>query len=71
VTELGEDAGTDHLPFAQAGVPAMSILHFPYEEYHLPEESPALVDERLMADAVDLAVAMTESLLADPVSRDG
>jgi aminopeptidase YwaD len=70
VTELGEDAGTDHLPFAQAGVPALSILHFPYEEYHLPEESPALVDERLMADAVDLAVAMVESLLADPVPRD-
>jgi hypothetical protein len=64
VTELGEEAGTDHLPFAQAGVPAMSILHFPYEEYHLPEESPALVDERLMADAVDLAVAMVEGMVA-------
>ena len=64
VTELGEEAGTDHLPFVQAGVPAMSILHFPYEEYHLPEESPALVDERLMADAVDLAVAMVEGMAA-------
>jgi hypothetical protein len=70
VTELGKEAGTDHLPFAQAGVPAMSILHFPYEEYHLPDESPALVDERLMADAVDLAVAMVESQLAEPVPRD-
>jgi hypothetical protein len=67
VTELGEEAGTDHLPFARAGVPAMSILHFPYEEYHLPEESPALVDEQLMGDAVDLAVAMVESQLAEPV----
>ena len=69
MTELGQEAGTDHLPFVQAGVPAMSILHFPYEEYHLPEESPALVDERLMSDAVDLAVAMAESIVADPVPR--
>ena len=64
VTELGEDAGTDHLPFAQAGIPAMSVLHFPYDEYHSPEDSSDLVDEALMADAVDLAVAMVESQLA-------
>ena len=68
VTELGRDAGTDHLPFAQAGIPALSILHFPYEEYHLPEESLDLVDEALMRDAVDLAVAMVESLLGQPVA---
>ena len=68
VTELGQDAGTDHLPFAQAGIPAVSILHFPYEEYHLPEESLDLVDESLMRDAVDLAVAMVESLLKEPVA---
>ena len=69
VTELGEDAGTDHLPFAQARIPAMSVLHFPYDEYHSPEDSSDLVDEALMADAVDLAVAMVESQLAEPVER--
>ena len=69
VTELGEEAGTDHLPFVQAGVPAVSILHFPYDEYHLPDESPDLVDERLLADAVDLAVTLVESQLARPVAR--
>lgn len=69
VTELAAEAGTDHLPFAQAGIPALSILHFPYEEYHLPAESPELVDERLLEDAVELAVALVESQLADPVSR--
>jgi Peptidase family M28 len=69
VTELGAEAGTDHLPFAQAGIPALSILHFPYEEYHLPEERLELVDETLMSDAVELAVAMVESQLADPVPR--
>ena len=68
VTELGEDAGTDHLPFAEAGIPALSILHFPYEEYHLPEESLDLVDEQLMADAVELACDLVESQLVEPVA---
>lgn len=69
VTELGQEAGTDHLPFAEAGIPALSILHFPYEEYHLPEESLDLVDERLLADAVELAVELVESQLAAPIER--
>jgi hypothetical protein len=69
VTELGEEAGTDHLPFAQAGVPALSILHFPYEEYHLPEDTPGLVDEQLLTDAVALAIEMVQSLVDDPVPR--
>ena len=69
VTELGQEAGTDHLPFAEAGVPALSILHFPYEEYHLPDESLDLVDEQLMADAVELAVELVESQLAAPIER--
>lgn len=69
ITEIGEEAGTDHLPFAQAGVPAVSILHFPYEEYHLPEDTPALVDEQLLADAVALAIDMVQSLVDDPVPR--
>ncbi len=69
VTELDEEAGTDHLPFAQAGIPALSILHFPYEEYHLPDESLDLIDEAKLQDAVDLAAAMVESQLADPIPR--
>jgi hypothetical protein len=65
VTELGQEAGTDHLPFAQAGIPAVSILHFPYEEYHLPEDTPALVDERRLDDAVALAVDLVRSFVED------
>jgi Iap family predicted aminopeptidase len=61
-----EDAGTDHVPFATAGIPAISILHFPYEEYHLPEDTLDLVDEQLLADAVDLAAELVELLLAAP-----
>ncbi len=69
VTELGEEAGTDHLPFAQAGIPAVSILHFPYDEYHLPDDTLALVDERRLADAVALAIDVVQSLVDDPVPR--
>lgn len=60
-TALGGDAGTDHVPFAEAGVPALSVLHFPYEEYHLPEESLELVDEQRMDDAIAIAIAVVES----------
>jgi Iap family predicted aminopeptidase len=62
-----EDAGTDHVPFATAGIPAISILHFPYEEYHLPEDALDLVDEQLIGDAVELAAELVE-LLATPGS---
>jgi hypothetical protein len=67
VMEAG--AGTDHFHFAQQGVPAVSILHFPYPEYHLPDDVPALVDERKLEDAVDLAAALVESQLRRPVPR--
>jgi len=59
--------GVDSHWFADAGVPAVTILHFPYDEYHLPADSPALVDERLMDDAVALAVELVESQLLHPI----
>ena len=59
--------GVDSHWFADAGVPAATILHFPYDEYHLPAESPDLVDERLLDDAVALALALVESQLAHPI----
>ena len=68
-TSIAEEAGTDHLPFAKEGIPAASILYFPYDEYHLPEERIELVDEQKLADAVDLAVALVESQLTLPVAR--
>lgn len=68
VTELGQEAGTDHLPFAEAGIPAVSILHFPYEEYHLPEDTPALVDEQRLDDAVALAIELVQSFVDEPVA---
>jgi Iap family predicted aminopeptidase len=61
--------GVDSHWFADAKVPAATICHFPYDEYHLPDDLPELVDERRMEDAVDLAVALVESQLARPIVR--
>ncbi len=61
--------GVDSQWFAERRVPAATILHFPYDEYHLPAESPSLGDERLLADAVELAVVLVESQLEHPVPR--
>lgn len=61
--------GSDHYPFATEKIPAVCILHFPYPEYHLPDETLDLVDEQKLADSVDLAVALVESQLERPVAR--
>lgn len=61
--------GVDSHWFAERKVPAVTILHFPYDEYHLPAESPELVDPNLMDDAVALAVALVESQLEHPIPR--
>jgi hypothetical protein len=61
--------GVDSHWFAERNVPAVTILHFPYDEYHLPAESPELVDAALMDDAVRLALALVESQLEQPIPR--
>lgn len=66
---FGPVGGTDHYWFAQHDVPAASILHFPYPEYHLPQERFELVDERKLEDAVELALGLVESQLSRPVPR--
>ena len=66
---FGPVGGTDHFWFAQSDIPALSILHFPYPEYHLPEERIELIDERRLDDAVELALALVEGQLEQPVAR--
>jgi hypothetical protein len=61
--------GVDSHWFAERKVPAATILHFPYDEYHLPAEAPELVDGALMDDAVALALALVESQLDRPLPR--
>jgi Iap family predicted aminopeptidase len=59
--------GVDAYPFAENGIPAATIAHFPYAEYHLPVERMELVDEQRLSDSVDLATLLVESLLEQPV----
>ncbi len=61
--------GVDSHWFAAAGVPAATILHFPYDEYHLPAESLELCDPNLMDDAVALAQALVKSQIDYPIPR--
>jgi hypothetical protein len=60
--------GIDSHWFAESPVPAVTILHFPYDEYHLPSDSPALAEEQLLDDAVRLGLALVDSQLERPIS---
>ena len=59
--------GVDAFPFHEKGIPAASISHFGYEEYHLPAERIELVDEQRLADSVQVSGLLIESLLDEPV----
>jgi hypothetical protein len=61
--------GVDSHWFAQEGVPAVTLAQFPYDEYHLPDESPDLAEEQVLSDTVALASALVESLVVHPIAR--
>jgi Iap family predicted aminopeptidase len=56
--------GVDSHWFAEAGVPAVTLLHFPYDQYHLTSDVATLVDERQLEDSVSLGLALVDHLLA-------
>lgn len=56
--------GSDHWPFAQAGIPALALTVHPYAEYHTPAETVELVDAHKLDDAVDAACRIVQRLLA-------
>ncbi len=62
--------GSDHVPFADVGIPSVAITYHPYPEYHTPQERPELVDEARLAGAVDVAVDLVESQLDAPAARE-
>jgi Iap family predicted aminopeptidase len=62
--------GVDAFPFHEKGIPAATVSHFGYNEYHLPSERLELVDEQRLADSVELATLLIESLLEQPVQAD-
>jgi Iap family predicted aminopeptidase len=59
--------GVDAFPFHEKGIPAATVSHFGYDEDHLPTERLELVDEHRLADSVEVATLLIESLLEQPV----
>jgi aminopeptidase YwaD len=59
--------GVDAFAFHEKGIPAASLSHFPYDDYHLPSERLELIDEQKLADSVELASRLIASLLDEPV----
>jgi hypothetical protein len=59
--------GIDSHWFVENKIPAVTLLRFPYDDYHLPTDVPALVDEQQLDDTVALGLALVESQVADPV----
>jgi len=62
--------GVDAFPFHEKKIPAATISHFGYNEYHLPSERLELIDEQRLSDSVELATRLIESLLEQPVPRE-
>jgi Iap family predicted aminopeptidase len=59
----------DDYPFSVEGIPTVSLVHFPYPEYHSTRESATLVDPARMRDTIALATHMVETQLSLPVQR--
>lgn len=59
----------DDYPFAQQGIPTLSLVHFPYPEYHSTAERLELVDRERVRDTVELATHAVLELMANPVPR--
>jgi aminopeptidase YwaD len=57
----------DDYYFATEGIPTVSLVHFPYPEYHSQEEVLRLVDANRVADTVELATRLVQTQLALPV----
>jgi Zn-dependent M28 family amino/carboxypeptidase len=60
--------GVDAFAFHEKGIPAATLCHFPYDEYHLPTERMELVDAQRLSDSVELATLLIESLVEQPVA---
>jgi Iap family predicted aminopeptidase len=62
--------GVDAFPFHEKGIPAATVSHFGYDEYHLPSERLELIDEQRLSDSVEVATLLIESLLDEPVQPE-
>jgi aminopeptidase YwaD len=63
---LPAGGGSDDFSFSSHGISRASLLHWPYPQYHLPEDRRELVDERRLADSVELAGGLVRYLASAP-----
>lgn len=62
-----DGAGNDEIVFDWAGVPAISLQRYPYEEYHSSEDSPEKIDTESMRQAVDSIIKIIDIIENDHV----
>ena len=58
---------SDDYYFAQEGIPTVSLVHYPYPEYHSAAERLELIDFRRVEDTVELAARVLQMQCESPV----
>lgn len=63
VSRLESKVTDDHVPFAEAGFPAIDLIDFEYPHWHTPEDTMQHVSERSLEQSGTLIAAMLDELL--------
>jgi len=64
---FNDGAGNDEIVFDWAGIPAISLQRYPYEEYHSSEDSPEKIDMESMKRAVEIILKMIDVIENDRI----
>lgn len=57
-TPIGEGGRSDHVPFAEAGIPAGAFIHSPFEPwYHTPEDTIDKISKEKLQDVAEIVGA--------------
>jgi aminopeptidase-like protein len=62
-----DGAGNDEIVFDWAGIPAISLQRYPYEEYHSSEDSPEKIDMESMKRAIEIILKMIDVIENDRI----
>jgi hypothetical protein len=60
--EAGASEGSDHLPFALAGIPAAFIMRLPEERRHSAEDKAIYIDGRALEETTALVASALRAL---------
>ena len=58
--------GSDHVPFAEAGIPVLIIVADDVSRIHTPDDRVEFVDPNLIGWAAEIAIALLDHLAAAP-----